>query len=257
QTHLDMFKGTYDTSGSTWAEIGPCGTTGCSEATDFIAPFLMDPANPSRLYAGSTFVYRTTNAGSTWTRASPDLTFGKTFSDPDDIHAMAAAAGPASTAVLTGSEFGKVFMNSAADSTSTWTDITANLPAYSASASTGNPWISGLAVNPANPSEVWATIGVASGARIWHTTNAGATPTVWSDLTGTAAAAVPNIVVDSIAVDPTHPQTVFIGTDAGAMICGTCGGAAAVGSWSPLGSGLPNARVDAITLTPDDATLVG
>src|SRR5439155_22374664 len=34
-------------------------------------------------------------------------------------------------------------------------------------------------------------------------------------------------------------------------------GAAAVGSWSPLGSGLPNARVDAITLTPDDATLVG
>ena len=257
QTHLDMWKGTYDTAGSTWKEMGPCGATGCPEATDFIAPFLMDPNTAARLYAGSTYVYRTVDGGSNWSKASGDLTFGHTFADPDVLHTMALAAGPTSTAVFASSWYGKVSKNAAADATSTWTDITGNLPPYSASADTGNPWITGLAVNPTNPSEAWATIGVASGARIWHTTNAGAAGgTVWTDITGVATAAVPSVVVDSVTVDPKNPQTIYIGTDAGALVCGTCGGLTALGSWSPLGTGLPNVRVDAITLTSDDATLV-
>ena len=257
QTHLDLWKGTYDTPGSTWKEIGPCGTAGCAEATDFIAPFLMDPNSPARLYAGSNLVYRTIDGGSNWTRASGDLTFGIIFAEPDRLHTMALAAGATSTAVFTGSWYGRLSANAAADSTTTYVDITGNLPPYSAAADTGNPWITGLAVNPTDPSEAWATIGVASGARVWHTTNAGTTGgTVWTDMTGVAAAAIPSVVIDSVTVDPKNPQTIFIGTDAGAMVCGTCGGATAVGSWSPLGTGLPNVRVDAITLTSDDATLV-
>jgi len=257
QTNLDLWKGTYDSPASTWTETGPCGTTGCTEATDFIAPFLMDPNNAARLYAGSTYVYRTVDGGTNWSKTSGDLTFGHAFADPDYLHTMALAASPTSTAVLAGSWFGKVSRNATADSSSTWTDITGNLPAYSVSADTGNAWISGLAINPTNPSEAWAAIGVSSGARVWHTTNAGASGgTVWTDITGVGAAAVPDLVIDTITVDPKNPQTLFIGTDAGAMVCGTCGGTLALGSWSPLGSGLPNVRIDAITPTSDDATLV-
>src|SRR5947209_10761432 len=126
-------------------------------------------------------------------------------------------------------------MISAADSTSSWTapsswtDVTGTgasaLPPYNGSTTTGNSWISGLAINPSNASEAWATISVGSGARVFHATNAGAAGgTTWSDITGTGSVAVPNVVVDSIAVDSQHPQTVFIGTDAGAMVCVTCGG---------------------------------
>ena len=57
------------------------------------APFLMDPKNPGRLYAGSTHVYRTTNGGGNWAKASGDLTYGTTFADPDVLHTMALAAG--------------------------------------------------------------------------------------------------------------------------------------------------------------------
>src|SRR5438874_12471969 len=162
----------------------------------------MDARNPSTLYAGSTTVYTTTDAGANWSKASKDLTAGTTFGEADFIHTMAQAAGSPSTAVFTGSKFGKVFMNaSASDSTSKWTDITGNLPAYDASAASGNPWTTGLAASPNSSREAWATIGKGSGQRVWHTTNAGnGAGTTWSDITGSAATAVPNIVVDTILV---------------------------------------------------------
>ncbi len=249
--HLDLYKGAYDTAASNWTETGPC-SGGCKENTEFIAPFVMDPKNPSRLYAGSTYVYTTADGGTTWS-PSADLTYASTSYAQDDIHTMAVASGPSGTVLLTGSNYGRVEMTTAADGSGAWVDISAGLPAYNANLTTGNAWISGLALNPSNTREAWATIGIASGARVFHTVDGG---TTWSDLTGAGAAAVPNVVIDSIAVDPQHPQTIFIGTDAGALVCGTCGGATAAGSWAPLGAGLPNARVDALTFTSDDSTLV-
>src|SRR6185369_16440573 len=36
----------------------------------FVAPFVMDPANASRLWVGGEFLYRTTDAAATWIKAS-------------------------------------------------------------------------------------------------------------------------------------------------------------------------------------------
>ena len=47
----------------------------------------------------------------------------------------------------------------------------------------------------------------------------------------------------------------IVGTDAGAFICFTCGGVAAP-SWSVLGTGLPNTRVQFISVTDDGSNLV-
>jgi Repeat of unknown function (DUF346) len=139
--------------------------------------------------------------------------------------------------------------------TPNWVDITGNLPVYSAAADSGNAWISAIAVNPLDNTEAWAVIGSATGSRIWHSNNAGTNPTAWTDISTTLPS---TLVIDSIAIDPIKPQNVYIGTDAGAIACATCGGTgpAVVPNWVPLGTGLPNVRVDAISLTHDGVNLV-
>src|SRR5207248_5855069 len=76
----------------------------------------------------------------------------------------------------------------------------------------------------------------------------------WPDISTTLPA---GLIVDSILVDPIKPQNLYIGTDAGALICTTCADPSLVASWAPLGTGLPNVRVDMLTLTADAADIVG
>jgi hypothetical protein len=150
-----------------------------------------------------------------------------------------------------------VFLTTSAPTSSPgsgWIDITGNLPAWSASASTGNAWITGVAVNPLDGAEAWVTIGTGGGGRVWHTHSATTASPTWTDVSTTLPS---SLVVDSLLVDPIRPQNLYIGTDAAAMICTTCADPSIVANWAPLGTGLPNVRVDALTLTSDAADIVG
>jgi len=269
---LDIYR--VDASTGILTEVAPCPSPyndpSCNDPAGFIAPFVRDPTSGNgieRLYGGTNRVYRTTSgglpaggsgSGAPWTAVSNDLTAGTVSLSnglrSDFINTMAIGSGATSGTVMTGSWFGRVWMTKTGPTvTSTgWTDITGNLPVFSQGSYTGNPWISAVAVNPINNSEAWATIGVASGPRVLHTTNAGASPTVWSDITG----AMPNVVVNSLTVDPLSPSTVYVGTDTGPLWCSTCGGNSPSPSWTTLGAGIPNVRVDALTLTADASSIV-
>jgi hypothetical protein len=234
----------------------------------------MDPSSTTsdvaKLYGGTYRVYRTATGGvasggnPAWTIASGDLTTGTSVNSQlgDWINTMSIGAGSTSNTLMTGSWYGKVWLTRSA-STATpstgWFDITGSgatgIPAFDTSNHTSNAWISGVAVNPLNDNEAWVTIGRLNGGRIYHTTNAGALPsTTWTDISTTLP---PNLVVDSITVDPIKPQNLYIGTDLGAMICTACGGGSPIAeSWAPLGTGLPTVRVDQITLTHDDLNLI-
>ena len=241
---------------------GPCSVStdpACGERRGFVAPFLMDPGNPLRLLAGTTRVYQTTNGGTpagpaSWSSISPDLTTGTTVSSNGDwIASMVMGTSGHTGIVMTGSQFGKVFLSTnATGAGATWTDVTGNLPAATAANYTGDPWISGLAVNSSNPAEAWVSIGGLNVGHIWHTLNAGATPTTWTDLSGT----IPNEVADAVVLDPTNSSTIYAATDFGVWICTTCGGPAAAANWAIFGTGLPNAKVNSLTLSHDNAKLV-
>jgi hypothetical protein len=268
---LDIFQ--VNTSTGLITEVAPCSSPytdpSCNDPVGFVAPFVRDPSSGNgveRLYAATNRVYRTANgglpaggtrSGAPWTAVSNDLTAGTvnltSGSRPDFINTMAIGSGATSGTVITGSWFGKVWMttNGPTVTSTGWTNITGDLPPFSQSAYTGNAWISGVAVNPTNSSEAWATIGVASGARVFHTTNAGAAAH-WTDITG----AMPSVVVDSLTVDPLNPSTVYVGTDTGPLWCSTCGGNVPSPSWVTLGAGLPNARVEALTLTADASSII-
>jgi len=277
---LDIYQFDYSGTG-TQTEVAPCPSPyndpSCTDPTGFNAPFVIDPtsstAGSARLYAGTNRVYRTASGGlpsgrttssGAWTAISGDLTLGPggTTRRDDFINTMAIGSGSTSSTVLTGSWYGKVSQTNvgptaSASSSGSWLDITGNLPAWSTAADSRNPWITGVEVNPVDRTEAWVTIGTLTGPRIFHTNNATALPqpTVWTDISATLP---PSLVIDSVTVDPIKPQNVYIGTDAGAMVCTTCGGAAAsvVANWVPLGTGLPNVRVSAISLTSNDVDLV-
>ena len=238
----------------------PCddaqGNSTCFDPTAFVAPFRLDPTNPQRLLAGTNRVYESTNAGSAWNVISPDLATGTAIpSGADYLSRIAMGQQTGQTGIIfTGSEFGTVEMTT--NDGGSWTDITGNLPTPTAAAYLfPNPWISGIAFNPANPQEAWVTLGGVGVPNVWHTTNAGAGAT-WTSLGGSGASALPDAPVSGIVLDPSKPGVIYIGTYYGAMACSSCGGASPSPSWSVLGSGLPNSYVNDLTLTADGSHLI-
>jgi photosystem II stability/assembly factor-like uncharacterized protein len=63
----------------------------------------------------------------------------------------------------------------------------------------------------------------------------------WLDISSN----LPDTSVNSIVLDPSYPDTLYVGTDAGAFVTYNGGG-----SWSPLGSAIPNVGVWQLDLDP-------
>src|SRR5207245_6406712 len=159
-----------------------------------------------------------------------DLTSGTSVEPKGDwINTMAIGKGSTAGVLLTGSKGGKVFVtNDATLASPAWIDITGNLPAYIASRETGHPWITGLAVNPSNAREAWATLGVLGAGRVWHTLTAGeAAGTVWTDITGLAGTGLVDTVVDGGLIDAKSPGPLYIRTDEAVQACQEAGRPAA------------------------------
>jgi len=277
QPGLDIFKGQTTLTGAptspydSFVPAGPCRRgsqppdPACNDPRAFVAPLVMDPTNPQRLLAGTNRVYQSLSGGlpagpSGWAPISGDLTTGTQFTTRGDRLQVTALGSPTSSGtVITGSRFGAVSISTNATSANPqWTNISSNLPVPSrANFVFPNSWISGVAVNPANPAEAWVTIGGLNIPHVWHTVTAGSpSGTIWSDLTGTGTSAVPNEIVNGIAIDPFNRATVYVGTDFGVLVCSTCGGSAAAPAWAVLGTGLPNVKVQALTFTQDGGTLI-
>ena len=234
----------------------------CADPAAFVAPFVMDSANGNTLFAATNHVYRSTTGGlpagnSGWRQISPDLTSGTSnFSgNADVINAMSMI--PGTNTIVTGAALsGTVFETT---NSATWVNISGNLPQPSSSTfgflgSTG--WITSVAINPTNSSEVWVTIGDSIGGTgtVWHTTTAGTT-NAWADLSsgGTAPITGP---VNSIVEDPTTPTTLYVGTATGVYTCTGCGTSSPAPVWSTAGAGMPNVSVDDVIISADNTTLV-
>jgi hypothetical protein len=125
-------------------------------------------------------------------------------------------------------------------------------------ATVAKPLLTSVAFNPTDPAEAWVTVGALGNdgpVGIWHTTNALAgAGTTWANLAeGTD---LPNAPVLSVIQSPTNTNTIYVGTYYGVWQCTSCGGSAPAPNWERLGTNLPNAEVNQLTLTSDNKTLV-
>ena len=199
------------------------------ETRPFISPLTMDPANPSTLYTGSNFLWKTTNGGNTWDRTSDrDLGDGGRRGYLTKI----AVAKSDPKRILTSAGSGEIHRS--ADGGVTWTKLT-GLPAR---------YASHVEFDPSNANTFYASfINTGADGRVFRTTDNGATFTRIDP-------GLPTFPVHVIRVDPVDAKTLYVGTDVG-LYRSTDSGA----SWSQFGTGLPAVSVWDIAIRGDGSLM--
>ena len=228
-----------------------------SDNTNFVPPLVTDPGAADTAYLGTTKVYQTVNAGTSWTALSGDLVNG-VF---DSLTALAVAPmSSASTVVYAGANTGQVFvaMNVSAGA-ATFNPVTgqASLPPRQVSA---------IAIDPADATgktayAAFSGFSFVQGAvndlrgHLFKTTDGGAT---WTDESCTVsncstpgATDLPNTPVNDVVIDPDIPGTLYVATDIG-VFQGVC---TTTCTWTTLSTGLPRVAVLSLKLHHVSRTL--
>lgn len=206
-----------------------------SDRVNWSAPLAMDPVNSSTLYFGTYRVYKSNNAGDTWSIVSTDLTKGI----EQYFHTITTiAVSPVNTdIVVVGTGDGKVHVSSF--SGGEWEDVSEGLP---------DRWITRVACDPFDENTIYTTVSGfrwdEQSAHVFKSTDLGQT---WINISGD----LPELPVNDIVLDPEHQDQIIIGTDAGVFFTNN-GGA----EWHMLHDGLPNVAVVAMKIHNPTRTLV-
>jgi hypothetical protein len=195
----------------------------------FIAPFIIDPGNPQRLWTGGFNMWRTTNSAGNWTQAS-NSTCGL-----GSVSAIAVAPTDGNKA-LSGMSDGCINRTSialSATSSTVWASVTPR---------TG--FVSWVAFDPTNSNVAYATYSsfnsVAADRHVYKSSDSGAT---WVGIDGSGATGIPDIPVHTIVVDPVSPNTLYLGTDLG-VFTSTDGGA----NWMKEITGFANVVTESLKI---------
>jgi len=197
-------------------------TTGGPEGGN-VKQIVVDTTDPDTLYLAGYGVWKTTDAGTTWTRLTSGL---------DSTVIWAVDVSPADPSVVLAASYGDGMFRST-DAGATWSASNTGLP---------GPLVLCLARDPSAPATVYAGIrynGVAKssdGGVTWSASSNG--------MPG-------NVTATALAIDRSAPQNLFVGTYNG-VYRSTDGGA----SWNPVGGGLPTISISAVAVDPTSSAVV-
>ncbi|MCJ7563092.1 MAG: hypothetical protein MUP52_00705 [Candidatus Aminicenantes bacterium] len=211
----------------------------------WLAPTVLSPHNPSVIYHGFQYVFRSMDKGETWEKISPDLTYNDPQTQGKLPYAInyaaltAIAESPFKFGVIyAGTDDGRVHVTK--NGGETWTGITAGLP-Y-------NKHVWTIVASKYDPATVYITlIGRHDddfAAYVFKSADYGKT---WMSI----AANLPGGPTNVIREDPKKKDVLYCGTDLGVYV--TTDGAK---TWNYLGSGLPNAAVWDLQIHPRDNMIV-
>ncbi len=228
---------------NTWSNVADAATFG-NDASAFFLPYGLDPKNSATMLAGTCRVWRGPAGGGAFTALSAmfggggaTVCSGGTASGETKVRSLAAggaAAVSGNAKVLyagmvgrAGGAAGRIFVTTDSDAgPAAWNDRTNGI----------NPSeydVSDIAISPfdATGNTAYATIMGFGVAHIYKTVNAGGS---WLNKSGN----LPDVPVNSIAVDPGNSALLYAGTDVGVFVTTDDGV-----TWAELGSGLPNVPV--------------
>jgi uncharacterized repeat protein (TIGR01451 family) len=214
---------------------GITGGINTGDRSDFYPPFVMNKESPNQLFLGTYRLYRTDNARATsvgdvrWNAISGDLTTGCTGIAPNGarnctISAIGVGGGQA---VYTGSLDGLVYMSTDAqvNNNPSWTQLgngkLPKRPVTQIAVDRSNyriAYLSYSSFNASTPSRP---------GHVFRTLDGGQT---WADISGN----LPDAPVNSVILDPSFANTLYVGTDVGPFV--TYNGGV---NWTALGSGFP------------------
>ena len=214
-------------------KIGGNTRTWLGDTAVFVAPIALDPTDPSKLYAATNFLWRWDERTSTWT----DHLGGQMLSAGVDDAVSALAISPSDNQrIYTGSETGQIWMTT--DAGRTWSRIDDGVPQY---------WITSIAVDPKNPDSIivslsgTGTAGTGHPGHLWKCGSVSSANRSWLNIGGRFRAALPNVPINSVVIDPNESGRVYVGTDIGFFFT-TDGGATWIDGTRDLG--LPNVLVN-------------
>jgi hypothetical protein len=212
----------------------------------FIAPFSMDPNNSSRLIAGGSSIWRTTNGAGSWSSIKGTTGTGYWAGATWRNHSCSAIdiADGNSDIIWVGYENGYVYKcTNGTNASPTWTRVDNNATAIP------DRWVADIAINPFNHNEVFVTLGGYNNNNVWFTTDGG---TTWNQRTGTAPNDLPALPVNSIRFHPTIENWIYIGTDLGVFSSEDKGASWSVNSRYDENEGPCNVEVDELFWQGDE-----
>jgi len=186
----------------------------------FVTPFILDPVKTTRLWIGGTRIWRSDERGANWRAASTPLN--------GQVSAFAVAPGD-SNFVVAATSHGFIYISHSAASANATTEWQATVPREG--------WVSSLAFDPTNASTIYATYAGFGGKHVWRSIDAGAS---WSALDTDA---LPDIPIHSIAIEPSRPDRIYLGTDLGVFVSTDRGA-----HWSVANANLPAVVTEWVTI---------
>ncbi len=181
-------------------------------------PFVLSKSNPAYVYFGRSIVFRTTNAGTSWTatnggaalNGNPALSMAVAPTSPDTVF-VGAVPGTGTIAIFRTTNAG-----------TSWTDVTGNLP---------NRYPMDITVDPLDSRVVYIAFGGFDTTRLAKSTDCGLT---WVHTN----APLPNAPTTAVAIDPLNTDHVYVGNDLGVYISTDRGS-----TWTSFNDGLFEAVV--------------
>jgi photosystem II stability/assembly factor-like uncharacterized protein len=207
----------------------------------WVAPTIISPHNPSIIYHGMQYLFRSENRGDTFERISPDMSYNikEELGDIPYQTIFAISESPFLPGLIyVGTDDGKAHVTK--DGGKTWQEIMQGLP-Y-------RKWVSRMVASRYDLGTVYMT---QNGKReddfnvyVWKSTDFGAT---WQSI----SANIPLGPVNVIREDPVDRNILYVGTDNG-VYASTDGGKA----WSVVGGNLPSCYVHDLIIHPRDNVIV-
>jgi hypothetical protein len=205
------------------------GTRGILDIGDFlfITPFTMDTVNPSILWTGGAFLWRTSDGAKHWTRAS------RLVAGPFGSSVTAIGVSPnTSDHVVAGTDIGFIMFNTKA--------TTANGKTFWPSSFPQNAYVSWVTIDPNNENVIYATYSNFGVVHVAKSTDGGAH---WQAGDGSGATGLPDVPANCIVVDPADSNRLYVGTDMGVFTSADGGQ-----TWAVELTGFPNTRVETLVL---------
>ena len=201
-----------------------------TDAVMFYAPMELGPGNPNSVYFGAGAVYRSTDRGDTMVQVSQRTAVAVStiaVSPQDDNYR------------IFGRRDGTIFYTTTGSASMT--------------ALTGIParYVGRAKFDPSNKNTAYIALGgyfggtSAAQSHVWKITNLDTVPVVTAINSG-----LPDIPVNTFAVDPVQGRNLFAGTDIG-VYASTDGGT----NWAPYGVNLPVVAVFGMDIQPTSRTL--
>jgi photosystem II stability/assembly factor-like uncharacterized protein len=184
----------------------------------WITPYQLHPQNSSWIYAAYRDVYKSEDAGESWTKLSEELS-------TEDLISLVVA--PSNDQYIYTSTYNQLFKTK--NGGISWSLISYPLPEIP---------ISSIAVSPNDPNKIWVALsGYYPDDKIYYSSNGGVN---WSNF----SQGLPNVPVNNLVIRFNSNQEIFAATDIGVYYRN-----ADMNTWINYSGNLPNVIVDELEIS--------